>query len=82
MRIEIAAIAADPTIVDPKFTESIQRKDLPIEAISENGIARQVTPDKCIEDINNLIRTLEITVEQVGFSVFRSGNIKSTTVSL
>ena len=64
MTIEIAAIAADPTTVDPKITETIQGKDLPIKAISENDIARQVNPGKSIE-VNVLIIILEIIVEHV-----------------
>ena len=77
LRIEIGAIVADPTIVDPRTIGTIQGNDNMIETILEQGIVSQTVPDMIIEEVTVLIRILEITPETVNQTEFNSEKIKS-----
>ena len=76
LRIEIAAIVADPTIADPKTIETIQGNNKMIETIPGQGIVSQTVQDKIIEEVTVLIRILEKTVENVTQTEFNSERIK------
>ena len=76
LRIEIDAIIADPTIVDPRIIGTIPGNDNMIETIPEQGIVSQAVQDRTIEEVTVLIRILEITVETVTQTEFNSEKIK------
>ena len=76
MRIEIDAIIADLTIVDPRTIGTIPGNDNMIEKIPEQGIVSQAVQDRIIEEVTVLIRILEITVETVIQTEFNSEKIK------
>ena len=76
LRIEIDAIIADPTIVDPRTIGTIPGNDNMIETIPEQGIVSQAVQDRIIEEVTVLIRILEITVETVTQTEFNSEKIK------
>ena len=76
LRIEIDAMIADPTIVDPRTIGTIQGNDNMIETIPEQGIVSRTVQDRIIEEVTVLIRILEITVENVTQTEFNSGRIK------
>ena len=76
LRIEIDAIIADPTIVDPRTIGIIPGNDNMIETIPEQGIVSQAVQDRIIEEVTVLIRILEITVETVTQTEFNSEKIK------
>ena len=78
LRIEIDAIKADPTIVDPRTVGTTQGNDKMIETIPEQGIVSRTVRDRIIEEVTVLIRTLEITVENVTQTEFHSERIKLT----
>ena len=76
MRIEIGAIVADPTIVDPRTIGTIQGNDNMIGTIPEQGIVSQTVQDRVIEEVTVLNRILEITVENVIQTEFNSDQIQ------
>ena len=75
LRLEIDAIVAGPTIVDPRAIGAIQGNDNMIETIPEQGIASQLVQDRIIEEVTVLIRILEITIENVIQTEFISERI-------
>ena len=82
LRTEIGAIAADPTIVDPRTLRTVQGYDHMIETITEQqDIMSQTVQDRIIEEVSVLIRFLEITVENVIQTKFNSEITNSTDYS-
>ena len=65
LRIEINAIIADPTIVDPRTIRTVPGTDNMIKTIPEQVIVSQAVQDRIIEEVTVLIKILEITVETV-----------------
>ena len=76
LRIEINAIIADPTIVDPRTIRTIPGTDNMIETIPEQVIVSQAVQDRIIEEVTVVIKILEITVETVTQTELNSEKIK------
>ena len=76
LRIEIAAIVADPKIADPRTIETIHGNNNMIETILGQGIVSHTVQDRIIEEVTVPIRRLEITVENVTQTEFNSERIK------
>ena len=78
LRLDIGAIAADPTIVDPRTLGTIPGNDYNIDTIPERAIVSETVQDSIIKEVTVQNGILEITVENVIQTEFNSEIIKLT----